>query len=437
MIRIAIDGPGGAGKSTLSKAVAKELGIIYVDTGALYRTIGLYMLNHGVDPKDKDGVVARLNDFSLDLKFTDGKQIILLDGVDVGDSIRVPEVSMAASAVSAIPAVREYLLNMQRGTARKNSVIMDGRDIGTVILPNAEVKIFLTASPKARAQRRYNELIAKGQSVTYEQVYNEMVERDTNDSTRAVAPLKPADDAIIVDNSELTFDQSVKAILKIIKKREKKLTKRNGYMKLHFLVAPLIRFFQRVTVTGVENIPSEGGFVLCSNHIAVRDVILLGASSPRQLKFIGKKELFAIPILGSILKWLGAIRLDRGGADIAALKAAVSQVERGSIVAIFPQGHRRPGVNPATTETKNGAALIAYRSYSDIIPACIKTKKNKFTFMCKKEIIFGKPIKYSDLGFVKGGKAEYERATDMIFNEILNLGGFPALPAGNTENEND
>ena len=437
MIRIAIDGPGGAGKSTLSKAVAKELGIIYVDTGALYRTIGLYMLNHGVDPKDKDGVVARLNDFSLELKFTDGKQIILLDGVDVGDSIRVPEVSMAASAVSAIPAVREYLLNMQRGTARKNSVIMDGRDIGTVILPNAEVKIFLTASPKARAQRRYNELIAKGQSVTYEQVYNEMVERDTNDSTRAVAPLKPADDAIIVDNSELTFDQSVKAILKIIKKREKKLTKRNGYMKLHFLVAPLIRFFQRVTVTGVENIPSEGGFVLCSNHIAVRDVILLGASSPRQLKFIGKKELFAIPILGSILKWLGAIRLDRGGADIAALKAAVSQVERGSIVAIFPQGHRRPGVNPATTETKNGAALIAYRSYSDIIPACIKTKKNKFTFMCKKEIIFGKPIKYSDLGFVKGGKAEYERATDMIFNEILNLGGFPALPAGNTESEND
>lgn len=437
MIRIAIDGPGGAGKSTLSKAVAKELGIIYVDTGALYRTIGLYMLNHGVDPKDKDGVVARLNDFSLELKFTDGKQIILLNGVDVGDSIRVPEVSMAASAVSAIPAVREYLLNMQRGTARKNSVIMDGRDIGTVILPNAEVKIFLTASPKARAQRRYNELIAKGQSVTYEQVYNEMVERDTNDSTRAVAPLKPADDAIIVDNSELTFDQSVKAILKIIKKREKKLTKRNGYMKLHFLVAPLIRFFQRVTVTGVENIPSEGGFVLCSNHIAVRDVILLGASSPRQLKFIGKKELFAIPILGSILKWLGAIRLDRGGADIAALKAAVSQVERGSIVAIFPQGHRRPGVNPATTETKNGAALIAYRSYSDIIPACIKTKKNKFTFMCKKEIIFGKPIKYSDLGFVKGGKAEYERATDMIFNEILNLGGFPALPAGNTESEND
>ena len=437
MIRIAIDGPGGAGKSTLSKVVAKELGIIYVDTGALYRTIGLYMLNHGVDPKDKDGVIARLNDFTLELKFTDGKQIILLDGCDVGESIRTPEVSMAASAVSAIPAVREYLLNMQRSTARKNSVIMDGRDIGTVILPNAEVKIFLTASPKARAQRRYDELIARGQNVTYEQVYNEMVERDTNDSTRAVAPLKPADDAIIVDNSELTFDQSVKAILKIIKKREKKLSKRNGYMKLHLLVAPMIRFFQRVTVTGVENIPSEGGFVLCSNHIAVRDVILLGVSSPRQLKFIGKKELFGIPILGSILKWLGAIKLDRGGADVAALKTAVNQVERGSIVAIFPQGHRRPGVNPAQTDRKNGAALIAYRSYADVIPACIKTTKNKFTFMCKKEIIFGKPIKYSDLGFVKGGKAEYEKATDIIFNEILKLGGFPALPEAKAEKKND
>ena len=424
MIRIAIDGPGGAGKSSLSKVVAKKLGIIYVDTGALYRTIGLYMLRCGVDPKDRDRVVAKLNDFTLELTFNDGKQIILLDGEDVGDSIRTPEVSMAASAVSAIPAVREYLLNMQRSTARKNSVIMDGRDIGTVILPNAEVKIFLTASPKARAQRRYNELIAKGQTVTYEQVYNEMVERDTNDSTRAVAPLKPADDAIIVDNSDLSFDESVKTILKIIKKCEKKLNKRNGYMKLHFLVAPMIRFFQRVSVKGVENIPSEGGFVLCSNHIAVRDVILLGVSAPRQLKFIGKKELFNIPILGSIVKWLGAIKLDRGGTDIGALKTAVNQVERGSIVAIFPQGHRRPGINPAKTEKKNGAALIAYRSFSDVIPACIKTTKNKYTFMCKKEIIFGKPIKNSDLGFVKGGKAEYEKATNIIFNEIVKLGGF-------------
>ena len=154
MLRIAIDGPGGAGKSSLAKAVAAKLGIIYVDTGALYRTIGLYMVRQGISPKDEDAVVAALPNFTLELKFIDGKQTILLDGNDVGDSIRTPEISMAASAVSAIPAVREYLLNTQRDIAKKNSVIMDGRDIGTVILPSAEVKIFLTASPEARAKRR-------------------------------------------------------------------------------------------------------------------------------------------------------------------------------------------------------------------------------------------------------------------------------------------
>ena len=151
MIRIAIDGPGGAGKSTVAKAVAKELGIIYVDTGALYRTIGLYMVRAGISPKDREGVCARLGDFSLELKFAEGKQVILLDGEDVGDSIRTPEISMAASDVSAIPEVRTFLLETQRSIAMRNSVIMDGRDIGTVILPHAEVKIFLTASPEARA----------------------------------------------------------------------------------------------------------------------------------------------------------------------------------------------------------------------------------------------------------------------------------------------
>ena len=218
MIRIAIDGPGGAGKSSLAKAVAKRLGIIYVDTGALYRTIGLFMLKSGINPKDTDGVVANLNRFTLDLKFTDGKQVILLNGEDVGDTIRTPEVSMAASAVSAIGEVRTYLLDMQRSIAEKNSVIMDGRDIGTVILPNAEVKIFLTASPEARAKRRYLELTEKGKEITYEQVYAEMVERDTNDSTRAIAPCKPAEDATILDNSDLTAEQTVDAVIEIINK---------------------------------------------------------------------------------------------------------------------------------------------------------------------------------------------------------------------------
>ena len=205
MIRIAIDGPGGAGKSTVAKAIAHDLGIIYVDTGALYRTIGLYMTRNGIDPLDTATVVSHLNDFTLELKFVDGRQIILLNGEDVGDKIRTPEISMAASNVSKIKEVRAYLLDTQRNIAANNSVIMDGRDIGTVILPNAEVKIFLTASPEARAKRRYDELIAKGQNVSYQQIFDEMVERDKNDSTRDIAPCVQAKDAILLDNSNLNF----------------------------------------------------------------------------------------------------------------------------------------------------------------------------------------------------------------------------------------
>lgn len=430
MLRIAIDGPGGAGKSSLAKAVAAKLGIIYVDTGALYRTIGLYMVRKGISPKDEAGVVAALPDFSLELKFMDGKQTILLDGCDVGDSIRTPEISMAASAVSAIPAVREYLLNTQRDIAKKNSVIMDGRDIGTVILPSAEIKIFLTASPEARAKRRYDELLQKGQTVSYEQVYNEMVERDTNDSTRAVAPCVPAEDAIILDNSNLTAEGTVDAVLKIVKKKRPKKT---FYMKAHKVLAPLIRFFFRIKASGLENIPKEGPIMFCSNHIAAKDPVMIAAACDRQITFLAKKELFSVPVLGFLIKKLGAVKLDRSGSDISAIRTSANVLENGGALAIFPQGHRYPGVNPATTETKNGAALIAYRADADIVPVCIKLKKYKYAFLRKKVIVFGKPIKNSELGFKNGGTEEYKNATDIIFARILELGGYNALPPADSE----
>ena len=431
MIRIAIDGPGGAGKSSVAKAIAKELGIIYVDTGALYRTIALHMLKNNVSAHDAEGVVAQLNKFTLELKFIDGKQVILLDGEDVGDSIRTPEISMAASAVSAIKEVREFLLNTQRNIAKDNSVIMDGRDIGTVILPYAEVKIFLTASPEARAKRRYEELKAKGQDVSYEQVYNEMVERDKNDSTRALAPCVPAEDSVLLDNSKLDLEGTKKAIIKIVKKQKKNL-----YLKIHSWLAPLVRFFQRIKVSGLENVDKEKGYIICANHIAAKDVILIAAAYPSQIRFIAKKELFSIPVLGWLIKKLGAIKLDRGGSDVAAIKTSVNLAKAGLNVAIFPQGHRYPAVDPTTTPTKNGAALIAYKSESDILPVFIKTKKNKYSFLRKIEIIFGKPIKNCELGFSSGGSDEYKAATDIIFAEILKLGGYDGLPAP-TEKETE
>lgn len=216
MLNIAIDGPSGSGKSSLARAVAKKLHIIYVDTGALYRTVGLYIKGRGIDPADTDAVVAALPDLSLTMTYENDEQHIYLGGRDVGDLIRTPEISMYASKVSAIPAVRAFLLDTQRSIADKNSVIMDGRDIGTVILPNANVKIFLTASNEARAHRRVAELLAKGIQTTYEEVLRDMTLRDENDRTRAVAPAVPAEDAVFLDNSNLTAEETVTAVLRII-----------------------------------------------------------------------------------------------------------------------------------------------------------------------------------------------------------------------------
>ena len=219
MYKIAIDGPGGAGKSTVAKAVARNLGITYVDTGALYRTIGLYVRRKEVNPKDAEAVSALLPEISIEMAHENGVQVIYLNGENVGDNIRTQEMSMYASAVSAHPAVRDFLLATQRNIAKTHSVIMDGRDIGTVIFPDAEVKIFLTASPEDRARRRYEEQLSRGIAVEYEKVLAEIIERDHNDSTRAVAPLKPADDAIMLDNSGLSAEESAQAVADIIREK--------------------------------------------------------------------------------------------------------------------------------------------------------------------------------------------------------------------------
>lgn len=208
-ISIAIDGPSGAGKSTVAKRLAANLGFVYVDTGALYRTVGYAVCRAGIDCRDTDAVTALLPSISVELTHVDGVQRVLLNGEDVSDRIRTPEISMAASAVSAIPAVRAFLFDTQQDMARRHNVIMDGRDIGTVVLPDAQVKIFLSASVEARARRRYKELIEKGENVTFDDVLEDMKQRDYNDSHRALAPLKPAPGALMVDTTEMTLEESV------------------------------------------------------------------------------------------------------------------------------------------------------------------------------------------------------------------------------------
>ncbi len=218
-VAIAIDGPSGAGKSTIAKRLAATLGFVYVDTGAMYRTVGLAVLRRGIDVEDKAAVVAALSDIEVSIAYVDGTQRVLLCGEDVSDKIRTPEVSMAASTTSAIPEVRRFLFETQQKLARENNVIMDGRDIGTVVLPNAKVKIFLSASVEDRARRRFDELKEKGMDVQFEDVLEDMKQRDYNDSHRDVAPLKPAEDAVLVDTTGNTLEQSVALLESIVKER--------------------------------------------------------------------------------------------------------------------------------------------------------------------------------------------------------------------------
>ena len=217
-ISIAIDGPGGAGKSTIAKLLAKELGYDYVDTGAIYRTVGYHMSLMGIGPKDSDGIRRCIDDVNIDIRWEDGVQRMFLNGEDVTTEIRTPEMSIMASGVAAQPCVRDYLLSMQRALAETRNVVMDGRDIGTVVLPNATCKIYLTASPEIRAQRRFLELQGKGQKVRYETVLKELIERDEQDMNRKVAPLRCADDAVVVDASYLSIDQVVAEIRQILQR---------------------------------------------------------------------------------------------------------------------------------------------------------------------------------------------------------------------------
>ncbi len=219
IINVAIDGPAGAGKSTVARAAAKELGYIYVDTGALYRAVGVYCLRNNMETTDAERVGAILSEITVELKFIEGVQHVFLNGDDVSTEIRLPEASMAASNVSAIPSVRAFLFDLQRDIAAKNNCLMDGRDIGTVVLPNAQVKIFLTADDTERAMRRFKELKEKGSNVTYQEVLDDLRVRDYNDSHREIAPLKPAEDSVIVNTTNYTLEESIAKIVEVVKEK--------------------------------------------------------------------------------------------------------------------------------------------------------------------------------------------------------------------------
>ena len=456
-INCALDGPGGAGKSTIAKTVSKELQYVYVDTGALYRAIGLYCVRNGIDPSDTERVTPELPNISLELRYVDGSQRVILNGEDVSEKIRENEISMAASKVSALPPVREFLLELQRDIARKNNIIMDGRDIGTVILPDAQVKIFLTASLETRADRRYKELIEKGQKISYEKVLEDIRQRDYNDSHRETAPLKQAEDAVLLDTSDLTLEQSVAAVIAIIKEKTagisedkdgtpsadstdakkemavspKPLAEHNKAVKkevsgvrvffygiIRLIVAGYFHIIYDYRLIGRENIPKSGSFIVAPNHIQWADPLFVAVGIKNPSSYMAKESLFENKLLAFVVGLFHAFPVRRESSDRSALNTAVRFLNSGYNLTIFPEGTRSK--DGKLGKGKSGVAYIASASGADVLPVGIVMKKGR-GIRKKLTVRYGKPIPNSALKLSSLNSGELRRSRDVIRTEIERL----------------
>lgn len=436
-INCALDGPSGAGKSTIAKAVAKKLGYVYVDTGALYRSIGLYCTRKGIDVKDSAAVESILGEIKVELKYIDGSQTVLLNGEDVSGLIRTNEISMAASAVSAIPKVRDFLLELQRSIARENNIIMDGRDIGTVILPNAQVKIFMTASAEERASRRYKELVERGQDVNYDDILRDINQRDYNDSHRDTAPLKKAEDATELDTSHMSIEEATEAVCDIIQKKTAadggngEISSTGGagayveksrisnvklffYAVLRLIVRFLLKIPFNLKYENKENIPCEP-CIIAPNHLTWADPVFVSAGIRIPSAYMAKESLLKNKLLAPLIRAFHAFPVKRGASDRSALNTSVEYLNRGYNLTIFPEGTRSK--DGKLGKGKSGVAFISAAAKADILPVGIIIEKRKFR-RTKITVRYGRPISYllmRDAGMSASG---LRRSRDLIMNEI-------------------
>ncbi len=445
-INVALDGPSGAGKSTIAKAVAKKLEYVYVDTGALYRAVAYYVISNGIDPQDEEAVVSCLDKIKVSLEYIGGAQHVMLFGEDVSDKIRTPEISMGASAVSAKPKVREFLFDLQQDIARKNNIIMDGRDIGTVVLPNAQVKIFLTATAEERANRRFKELQEKGDPSTYEQVLEDIKQRDYNDTHRETAPLKKADDAIEVDSTKMSLKEVIDTIVGIIKDKTKSsgngksggekvsskasrelmpprpISKKKHlnffhlffYNFLRYIVIFLYHCFYNIKWEGKENVPKDGGNIFASNHRSYQDPVFTALGARIPISYMAKEELFHKNIFfTALIKIFGAFPVERGKGDMTVIDTSIEKLENGRNLEIFPEGTRSK--DGKVGKGKTGVALVAAVAQTKVVPVGINFKGEKLKFRSKVVIRYGKPIIPSEIG-VTGTTA---KDLKIIKNEIM------------------
>lgn len=395
---IAIDGPVGAGKSSVADEVARRLNILHLDTGAMYRAFAWYALNQGVNAEDEAALCALAGRALPEVRYENGAQHTFIAEKDVTELIRTPEISMAASNVSKVAGVRQAMVKRQQELAGRQSMLLDGRDIGTKVLPGATLKIYLTASAEVRARRRFDELRQKGDSSAYEEVLGDVLRRDEQDSTRAVDPLRPAEDAQIVDTSYLTQEQVVEDVLRRVKLKLGRMPKAAEpftpmYRAARAAAAFLFSWLMPVTYHHIERVQLDAPFILLANHNSLLDPMAVGWKCYRyHIRFLGKKELVKNRFGRWLFQKLLMIDVDRHNMDMAAMRACLKTLREGHVLGIFPEGTRHKAGVMESMET--GIAMIALRSGAPLLPAYISDKPRLFR---RAHVYYADPVYVKDI----------------------------------------
>lgn len=413
---IAIDGPSGTGKSTVAKGVAQRLHFTFFDTGAMYRSFAWKVREMGIDPTDAEKVVAEVSSFRFEIRTTQqGERAYFVDGAEVTEAIRSREISTIASQIAMYTNVRSSMVKMQRKFGRSCNAVFEGRDMGSVVFPDADLKIFLTAKPTVRAERRYKELLSKfpdlSKPLSPEQILQEMSERDKNDSTRSISPLKQAEDAILIDTSDLTIDEVIEKIIRLRPKKKRPIAiMKFSYWVVHSMARLFFKTFFRLKIYGVERVRPGAG-LLIANHTSFYDPPVLSISCLEEVHFLAKESLFRVPLLGRLIKVLNTHPISRESTDMHVLRQMISLLGEGKKLIIFPEGRR--SLDGHLQPFERGFSFLAQKSRCTVFPAYIDgayeawpiTKKWPRLFG-KMTCVFGTPIEWEDFEGLSKREAE-------------------------------
>jgi cytidylate kinase len=444
-LSIAIDGPAAAGKSTTAREVARRLGLLYVDSGAMYRALAWKLLDRKVDPADSAALEHLLASTTIDLADRGGETQVILDGEEITERLRDERVGSFASTIAPLKMVRAYLVDRQREVARNRGVVMEGRDIGTVVLPEAAVKIFLIASLDVRAERRQRELLARGRPADLAEIRRLIAERDRRDLERAESPLRPAPDAVEVDTTSLGVEEQVEQVLDVVRRRSGELGEERSpntgsggggtditgfYWFIRSLARAIARVLFRLRIEGLHHLPRQGGFILAANHASLLDPPLMGLCATRRLGYLAKEELFTIPGLKQLIEAMGAIPIHRSGPDRLGIEAAKSVLTRGCGLLLFPEGTRtRSG---ALGPARPGVSMLAAESGVVVIPAHIQGtwRLGSAIFRRPRVVVrFGPALSPPATGSGRAWRDELRAHAGRIMQAIAGLGNAGTDPA--------